>query len=350
VTAVESRVDLLRLTGLRAFAALVVFLHHVGYETNWVWQDRYLRHGYVGVAFFFVLSGFVLTWAWRPSDGLRLFYVRRLARIWPAHVAALVLAAAILQQVPGWRPLVANLLLVHAWAPDTLDTINFVSWSLSVEIFFYALAPAVIIASRRLPVRAFLAASVGLVILLSLVRVLWSLADGESRVLFMQPALRLSEFVTGVVVAVAVKGGWRPRIPVPVAVTVLAMLALALSVPRGDLPGALPEVILLPAFAVLIASTATADLAGLPGILQCPWVVYAGKVSFAFYLVHDPLLDLLLTFLTPFPSRASGVAYTLGAAAVSFAVAAVVHHLVERPAQRTVVRWADTRLAAASLR
>ena len=51
-----------RLTGMRFFAALAVVLCHVGYQfTNTSSVNVAESYGYVGVSFFFVLSGLVLT-------------------------------------------------------------------------------------------------------------------------------------------------------------------------------------------------------------------------------------------------------------------------------------------------
>ncbi len=308
------------------------------------------------MAFFFVLSGFVLTWAWRDGDGARLFYVRRFARIWPAHVVALITGVAVFAySAPRitWDSVLANLLLVHAWAPPPLNTLNGVSWSLSVEAFFYALAPAIIVASRRLPRRTFLLSAGALVLVTLVIRLVWSSFErgGETNYyLYEQPALRLGEFVVGVVIAALVRDGWRPRIPMTAAIGLALAVVLAMSMPHRDLPGAVPEIILLPCFAVLIAAAAGADLRRVPGLLTHRWLVYAGELSFAFYLVHGQVLSLVGRQVTQFPTKPVGATYVLGALALATVAAMLLHHLVEKPAQRRIVKAARTRLPVPSLR
>ena len=75
------------LTSLRFVAALLVFANHIGdayaREGSALWQV--LESGFVGVTFFFVLSGFVLTWTHSPADRPGQFFRRRIARIVPNY-------------------------------------------------------------------------------------------------------------------------------------------------------------------------------------------------------------------------------------------------------------------------
>ena len=81
------------LTGLRWWAAFFVFCYHAlvfaplpGAVT------AFLGKGFFGVTFFFVLSGFVLTWSASDRVSQSTFYWRRFARIYPSHFVALLLA------------------------------------------------------------------------------------------------------------------------------------------------------------------------------------------------------------------------------------------------------------------
>src|SRR3954454_23635049 len=137
-----SRLD--ALTGLRFWFAFLVVVHHS--LQHWFGNRVYpvADFGYIGVDFFFVLSGFVLTWSWRPEVSAGRFWWNRVARIWPLHLTTLVLAvvAGVGVAISGVA-LVPNLLLVQAWWPQqhVYFGFNAVSWSLSCEVFFYLCFP-----------------------------------------------------------------------------------------------------------------------------------------------------------------------------------------------------------------
>src|SRR6201999_2308676 len=111
------------------------------------------KAGYVGVSFFFVLSGFVLFWSAKPNEPMRAFWRRRALKIFPNHLvvftAAMILFAAAITAPRTW---IANIFLVHSWFPqaDTYVSVNPPSWTLCSELLFYALFPLIIIPVRRI--------------------------------------------------------------------------------------------------------------------------------------------------------------------------------------------------------
>lgn len=85
------------LDGLRGVAALVVIWYHVfeGFATSPF--DQRFNHGYMAVDFFFILSGFVVGYAyddrWGRTLNIRNFFKRRLIRLHPMVVLGVVLGA-----------------------------------------------------------------------------------------------------------------------------------------------------------------------------------------------------------------------------------------------------------------
>lgn len=85
------------LDGLRGVAALLVIWYHVfeGFATSPI--DQQFNHGYLAVDFFFILSGFVIGYAyddrWKSTMNVKNFFKRRLIRLHPMVVLGAVLGA-----------------------------------------------------------------------------------------------------------------------------------------------------------------------------------------------------------------------------------------------------------------
>jgi peptidoglycan/LPS O-acetylase OafA/YrhL len=150
------------LTGLRGVAALLVLGTHAAFATG------KLSHGYlgliyarleIGVPIFFVLSGFLLFRPWvhaaaaglaPPSVGA--YARRRMRRVMPGYVVTVLLAYVVFAFYsagpnPGqsWAGLVRHLTLTQIYTNDYLITYLHQglsqTWSLAVEISFYAALP-----------------------------------------------------------------------------------------------------------------------------------------------------------------------------------------------------------------
>lgn len=85
------------LTSLRFIFALMVFGAHC-YVIDDFFDAHFFKEGFVGVSFFFVLSGFILSYNYREKllerrISRRTFWVARIARIYPLHWLTLFVAA-----------------------------------------------------------------------------------------------------------------------------------------------------------------------------------------------------------------------------------------------------------------
>jgi peptidoglycan/LPS O-acetylase OafA/YrhL len=142
------------LDGLRALAALSVVVFHTWLYT---WHDpsfptragtwnRSLFEFRIGLVLFFVLSGFLL---YGPIKDLRRYAERRARRILPAYYVALVGALVLLWggngspgiRLPSDGGLALFAVLGQNYSNDTILTLNPVTWTLAVELAFYALLP-----------------------------------------------------------------------------------------------------------------------------------------------------------------------------------------------------------------
>jgi peptidoglycan/LPS O-acetylase OafA/YrhL len=332
--ATPSRLD--SLTGIRALAAFAVFAHHahsaliaspgLGHLT---------RQGSSGVAFFFVLSGFVLTWSSRPDDTKTSFYRRRIARILPLYLLAWWGGVG-LNLVTGEQPLVHQLPALfglQAWVPS--DQVHFagnaVLWSLSCEAFFYLCFPLVIGRLRGLGTRAaavllggVLAVAIGLPVLLHP-----TTGSGiRYWLMYLFPPTRFLEFVAGVLLALLVSRGAVSRVPLWPACTLAALVYLL----AGWAPMHLqPVALMLLPWALVIVAAAQHDLAG--GRPAPAWLVRLGVWSFAFYLFHQLILKQLAYFGRP-DGVVGQVAYSTLLLVVAIALAGLLAEWVERPLER----------------
>jgi peptidoglycan/LPS O-acetylase OafA/YrhL len=312
-----------RLTSLRVFAAASVVVFHLHAWEVTPMPASVASLGYLGVCFFFVLSGFVLAWGTEPGLPARTFYRRRFARVWPSH-SVMLAAAATLPVVAvgrGWSEAVPNAVLVQSWAFDSTIAygMNGVSWSLSCEAFFYASCPLLFQMFGRIERRwQWLLAAAALTFSLAV----GVIAPGGA---FHLPAARYGEFLVGVVAGLAMRAGWRPRVPVSVAIAAV-VLGLALS---SLLPFPLPNVLMVGPFLLVLLSAAARDLKGTPGWLWSRPLIFAGEASFALYLVHE------LVILNLQPYLATNAAFEVLVMVVVMCSSAVALHIgVERPFHR----------------
>ncbi|MEV0323521.1 acyltransferase family protein [Streptomyces sp. NPDC050658] len=349
---IAPRVD--SLTGLRFLAALAVFVHHFtgisshGGVAHAPLLFPYSTMGVHGVGFFFVLSGFLLTWGHRPGTRAGLFYWRRIGRIGPAHIAAAVPCVWVFYLWGGIPTddfsFLASVFLVQTWFPGVTPTLpgNPVSWTLGVEAFFYLLFPFLIRFALRPRTRTLaLLACAGLAAMWA---VNWwaatHLSPFATEWIMRHPITRLPEFGAGMVCALALRRGHRLRINPPA--VALAFVAYAVvychrETVDGPGPGQLDWTVrpLVGAFAaLLITAYVQRELAGRRGWLCSRPMVRLGLWSYAFYLLHQTLNRLYVdTWGQPQPAN-SALFTLIGVAAVVTALSWAMFTYVEEPARK----------------
>ena len=162
------------LTSLRFFFALLVFFSHIhlfGVDRPNLERlnDLYFHEGHIGVTFFYVLSGFILTHNYQQkfitsAISKKSFWISRFSRIYPLHFITLILALPI--TLNGFRrdtaywflKVVLNGTLIQSWFPfqDIYWSFNAPSWSISAELFFYLMFPFLVLYFQKLKYFTFL--------------------------------------------------------------------------------------------------------------------------------------------------------------------------------------------------
>ncbi len=333
----EGKLD--QLTALRFFAALMIVVHHA--ESKMGVESIGVNWGQ-GVSFFFVLSGFILTYVYPRLDTLQAtgrFLRARVARILPAHIASLLLFFALVPYTWDTATAVANALLVHAWIPvsNYYFSYNAVSWSVSTEAFFYLAFPLLIFRWSKTWVLKFAAACIALMAIFWIVDRLalpdygsppgaegdWITQHG---LVYIHPVTRIFEFILGMVVA-TVWGKFRrplaPLLATTLELAALALCAVTMAYGNGIALGAqalfdnsaltmwLIHSASLFSFALLILVMANGG--GLLSRALCtPALVLAGEISFSMYLLHQMLLAVVSrneSYLTNFSDPVQLVAF-----------------------------------------
>src|SRR5262245_22209580 len=335
------------LDGLRGMAALMVVVSHVSNSTG-LWGGLLGNGGgQVGVMIFFVLSGYLIGALYLDQPftlaNIWEYAVRRVARVLPAFYAMLSLALILgaVSGLTGWNLTIYPVTFEQSVTHYALLWGIGVFWTIPVEMHFYA----VFVAAWWLHSRSSLAmiAAAVLVILLY-----WSLPIQVPQDPRMLPYY-LVFFLVGLLISRA--------------------LAMRDVYPSGPLPILLGLGFFLP---FLLYPNVYAELFGrdgwlLSGDLQQMWhdprypiaaglclvaavrspfiktalsrreMIYLGKISYSIYLLHFPVIELLLRF-TPLSNHP--VSFLVVTVVMTVGFAAISYRIVEQPGSRLVRRAA----------
>jgi len=373
ITRAEYPQQINALTSIRYLAAAWVLMFHLKEFTRAtaLTANPFVMHGYLGVDFFFVLSGFVLAHVYkRDADVGRFnywsFVSKRLGRIYPMHLFTLsiFLALGALALLLGltfdiWDPaqpfrdldrgqviraIVAHLTLIHAWGSTSGLQFNLPSWSISAEWFAYLMFPVFLLFLRRLPggegakltvaAALFMAMALATQLLMGLELTEMSWNIGILRI--------VPEFFLGMALygfgerrtfgrSGALLGLW-----LSLAVVVLS-LAASSWVPGVKLIG-LPLVVLGLSGIVLFA--ADGDRYGAFPLLSRPGFVLLGEISYSVYMLHQAVMVIVFGLLLPSfrPTDAGmGIALIAGGLALTTLLSWASYQWIELPGRSIIV-------------
>jgi peptidoglycan/LPS O-acetylase OafA/YrhL len=124
----------------RFIAVIIVINFHYGKL-----YPGFLTSGPEMVTFFFVLSGavLVLTYYEREKFSSKEFFLKRIKKLYPSYLIALITVAYLSNNVFDDK-LLLSLLAIQAWFPPHALDLNFPAWAISSEVFFYLSFPVVL--------------------------------------------------------------------------------------------------------------------------------------------------------------------------------------------------------------
>jgi peptidoglycan/LPS O-acetylase OafA/YrhL len=356
-------------TGIRFFPAIAVVLYHYwGDLMPGAPKGRVFESGFMGVSFFYILSGFILTHVYlrsgQPTVDWKKFYVARFARVYPAYALSLLIQFPLIgglllryrsptdNSLIALRTLGAHLLLLQAWWPNLAWRWNQPSWSISDEAFFYLIFPVLAVWSLRQVKIAPITMRIGLAWLLTLTPAVglllhgvgwdesWPRPDSLSFVVF-APIFRIPEFIMGVLLCILhrrIASAWSPARVLQLGkfATYLGLATAAVVILNGRwIPFALRySGIADLAFVELIFGLAAAPTL-LSRIFSHPFLVFLGEASYSIYILQSPIMDYFRPMTTRFHGPALFTAY-LGTLLVSGILCFL---FIESPIRRRINGW-----------
>lgn len=318
----EEELSLLNsLTSFRFIAALMVFVFHAGLLSQY-------QLGAAGVSFFFVLSGFILAYNYHnkiniiEKGTLKKFYIARFAKIYPLHFLTFLIAVPI--TLVYFKPdglyliklafmSVINLSLIQSFIPNSATYFNFngVSWTLSVEAFFYLTFPFLLLMLKKANLHNSKLITFFILTLswLGLFTINYNLDESNTFLVWMLhifPVARLFEFILGIVlglVFVKTNSNWSSKKGSIAEILAILIFIVALQLSVSFSVGAVRGGFFIPVWCVLVYVFAH-QKGMISRVLSNKVLIYLGEISFAFYMIHQLVLRYYEYFTLPKSSMA----------------------------------------------
>ncbi|MBC7520962.1 MAG: acyltransferase [Sandarakinorhabdus sp.] len=306
---------------------------------------------------FFVVSGIVIATNYAGHVATvgewALFMRKRIARIYPLHLATLAFYVAIgllvwarqLHPVDATRydaaAIVPNLFLVHAWFPSGTISFNYVSWSVSAEFFVYLSFPLVALAVRGRPAISLLA--IALLFAVFAVYAQTRIGLPLTRLGWQAGMLRaIPSFAFGVWIEAHRDQLSRLFAPYHPALLLKAGLVLlgVLMIVQID------QYVTLALIWVVVLLAYLCDRAAVSTWLSARWLAARGELTYSLYMLHPLVATVFLAVLFPrllgtsLPARIVGV---LAALPIVYLAAVLSLRHFENPVRRAINRWGDRR-------
>ena len=310
---------------LRGLAALLVIVGHVeliksslGYENVYYGGGPFFLYlGSLSVTFFFVLSGFLITYllliekSLTGKIGLKNFYLRRALRIWPVYYILFIMGFIVLPIIykhliisttpilPNdyWSSFIANVLLLPNFIKPG-NPVAFQSWSIGVEEQFYILWPLLFIYIKSL--KKLTVAMIFIVVFIFLLRstiILPKILDINTNIfLSLNRFFGESRFDNMAIGGLAgIYFYLKPNISLPIWIKCSSLaLTSYILIYTTEFGFGLDNIIAAISFAFLLIIVATTDNIS---VLEIKVFKFLGRISYGLYMYHVVGIIIVLNLM-----------------------------------------------------
>lgn len=326
------------LDGLRGVAAMLVVVFHL-FETYSAGPcDQIINHGYLAVDFFFILSGFVIGYAYDDRWGRMTqwnFYLRRLIRLQPMVIMGTLIGAfwfyfgdapffTLVMETPWWKTLIIALLgcLMFPTPPSMdirgwqeINSLNGAAWSLLWEYVANILYAVVIRRLTKISLGIFVGLSACLTVNLCLNLDWFGLLAGRDAAaytviggfglspdqIFIGLSRLLFPFFGGLLLFRLEK-----RITLPRHGFLICSIAIAAVLAMPHIGGPKPNILnglycltaIIAIFPAVVAAGAGSPLRGRKEIALCKFL---GEISYPLYITHYPMIYVQMNWAARHP-------------------------------------------------
>jgi len=301
--------------------------------------------GHYGVQLFFIISGFVLALPFArhrlldgPRPPLRAYYLRRLTRLEPPYIVAMlgVFAVATLYYGASARALaphlVASLAYIHNLVYGVGSTMNIVAWSLEVEVQFYLLAPLmamVFLVRKQIARRLTIVAAIATIVLIQ-----WLWPFGQGRLALSLPHY-VQFFLLGFLIADLYLVSWQLPSQREHLWDVVGILGWVALVAVWTLV-ANPNVLFLVLAFLVFCATFRGRV--VRAVFCNVWITTIGGMCYSIYLLHYPLISAVGRHTAPVASHRGFILHLLVqmtlVVPVVLIASTIFFVLIERPCMR----------------
>ncbi|MCU4542684.1 acyltransferase [Acinetobacter bereziniae] len=343
------------LTSLRIFFALFVFLSHLSFLKN---DEQYAKlfysifnEGFLGVSFFFILSGFILAYNYKEKFLLgkiskKTFYVSRLARIYPIHFFTMLVALilGLISSSDNVKYILEHIFLIQSFFSDQdiYFSLNSPSWSISDEMFFYLLFPFVIFLNKSYKILLFIF-FIFLIFILN-----YKLSDNLKHYwLYISPIIRFSDFLLGILlfdIFERVKKIYAKK-ESPLIFELFAIflfIVFFIFHDKIDLGYRYSVYYWIPMSLIILIFSLSKVLYSqnsVSNILSNKYLVWLGEISFCFYLIHLLVIQVMNYIRVKLSLSIDLLLFSIFIFIFTLIASAIAYKFIEKPLNKKVKEY-----------